>query len=24
VFAFLAVRIHQDSLWPRWIGQVHA
>jgi hypothetical protein len=24
VFAFLAVRIHQDPLWPRWIGQVHA
>jgi hypothetical protein len=24
VFAFLAVRIHEDSLWPRWIAQVHA
>ena len=24
VFAFLAVRIHGDSLWPRWIAQVHA
>ncbi|MFL5404380.1 MAG: hypothetical protein ACJ79O_00805 [Myxococcales bacterium] len=24
VFAFLAVRIHQDPLWPHWIGQVHA
>jgi hypothetical protein len=22
VFAFLAVRIHDDSLWPRWIAQV--
>jgi hypothetical protein len=24
VFAFLAVRIHNDSLWPRWIAQVLA
>jgi hypothetical protein len=24
VFAFLAVRIHDDSLWPRWIAQVLA
>ena len=23
VFAFLAVRIHDDPLWPRWIAQVH-
>ena len=22
VFAFLAVRVHDDSLWPRWIAQV--
>jgi len=24
VFVFLAVRIHDDSLWPRWIAQVLA
>jgi hypothetical protein len=24
VFAFLAMRIHNDSLWPRWIAQVLA
>ena len=23
IFAFLAECIHNDSLWPRWIAQVH-